>query len=169
MRTVLLAFAALAACVQDPEADPAATAAAPDTAEWFLSEYGIRIPPKDTAEFLECSGGGMRLFTRSFGIEYLVERCLPLSAVPPEGLTFCRDPKHQAPASRPRPRNGGSWPYYCPDAPEGTLVRVVTAADLDWIRSTLSGSTIVLRSGDPDLSTLRALRSRSGAAGEAAR
>jgi len=164
MRTLLLGLAALAACaIDERKVGPAATAAVPDTAEWFLTEFGYRIPPKDTAEFLECTGGG---FSRVLGIEYLTERCLPLSAVPPEGLKLCKDPRHQAPASgppvqsysewRPLPIGRGGWGYYCPDAPEGTPVRVVTAADLAWIRSTLSGNTIALHRDDPDRGALGA-------------
>jgi len=172
MRTVPLALVALAACGPDyREAGPAATAATPDTAERFLSEYGFRIPPKDTAEFLGCDRV-MRF--RPAGLEYLTERCLPLSAVPPEGLKLCKDPRHQAPASgppvqsysewRPLPIGRGGWGYYCPDAPEGTPVRVVTAADLAWIRSTLSGTTVIMPyriDNDPDREALAALRKRS--------
>jgi len=160
MRTLLLGLAALAACaIDERKVGPAATAAVPDTAEWFLTEFGYRIPPKDTAEFLECTGGG---FSRVLGIEYLTERCLPLSAVPPEGLRFCRDQRYQAPASRTHPdatplgAPHWRWNYYCPDAPEGTPVRVVTAADLAWIRSTLSGNTIALHRDDPDRGALGA-------------
>ena len=183
MRTVLLVLAALAACVidDDRKAGPAATAPAPDTAEWFLTEYGFRIPLKDTADFLNC-GDWLRESARrpagypvgSTGLEYLIEKCLPLSAVPPEGLKLCKDPGHQAPASPPRPPPSlfykvdpeyrptpigrGGWGYHCPDAPKGTLVRVVTAADLAWIRSTRSQNTLNVHRDDPDREALAALR-----------
>lgn len=137
MRPALTLFtlAALAGCMVDrPQADTATTPpakAAPDsTDEWFVSEYGFRIPLKGKAEFLKCAGGITPVESRIMGagpVVSIAKKCLPDEAYPPEGLKFCGRP------GSPISPGGGSGSrlgtmvynpelHYCREAGAPTLV-----------------------------------------------